>query len=158
MPRWQARRADTRHHLKKPWVLKAGRPRPSYLKHGTDDIWYIKYFIALWNPNRVKWYQTDAYANEDAKTLTTVMVRSQKACHKTVVLSHRCWDGSFATASPAGCSLPSNTARCTVSVCHLKRRHTMLLTRSCLLTERVDEAGAGDDGDLGDDDVVRSKP
>jgi hypothetical protein len=27
--------------------------------------------------NRVKWYQTDAYANEDAKTPTTVMVRSQ---------------------------------------------------------------------------------
>jgi hypothetical protein len=44
--------SDTRHHLKKPQVLKAEAATALVpkLKHGTDDIWYIKYFIALWNP------------------------------------------------------------------------------------------------------------
>jgi hypothetical protein len=67
---------------RKPQVLKAEAATALVpkLKHGTDDIWYIKYFYSIVeSENRVKWYQTDAYANEDAKTLTTVMVRSQKA-------------------------------------------------------------------------------
>jgi hypothetical protein len=52
MPRWQARRI--RHPSSSQETAgsqgRGGHALVPKLKHGTDDIWYIKYFIALWNP------------------------------------------------------------------------------------------------------------
>jgi hypothetical protein len=75
MPRWQARRIrhpSSSQENRRFSAAEAATALVPKLKHGTDDIWYIKYFYSIVeSENRVKWYQTDAYANEDAKTLTT---------------------------------------------------------------------------------------